>query len=101
MMCRKGRIVLVTGKKQNTFWRRLAEPLGRSPAPPPKNIYMRNYNPINAYVFVNMMQFTKVNIIFPDMLSKINVTVQDSYSKSLILGNGPVYHSIDCREYKG
>jgi len=27
--CPKGRVVLVTEKKQNTFWRRLAEPLGR------------------------------------------------------------------------
>jgi len=48
-----------------------------------------------------MMLFTKENVIFRIFYGKINVTVQDSYYNSFILGNGPVYHSTDRREYKG
>jgi len=38
---------------------------------------------------------------FPNILkSKVNVKLPDSYQKSFILGNGPVCHSIDRRDYK-
>ena len=51
---------------------------------------------------VNMMLFTRGNMIFPGILGKINVTVQDRLcEKSFILGSGPVYHLNDRREYEG
>ena len=46
-----------------------------------------------------MMLFTKENIIFPDTFRPDKV--QANYLKSFILGSGPVYYSIDHREYKG
>jgi len=61
-----------------------------------------NNDAVNAYVFVNVMLFTKGNTIFPDILRHDKCySATDFLNKSFIMGNGLIYHSIDCREYKG
>jgi len=57
-----------------------------------------SYDAANAYIFLNMILFTKEKIIFPDILRQGKCYSARWLLKEICFGSGSVYHLIDRHE---